>query len=259
MNGRWLATACKARNAQTAAVLLWDTTTFACVGALQGHESTVSCVEFSPCGTWLASSGKDRSMCLYARIDSESAGTDGYNESNANKKCPFQLVEVQKGVHKRIVWDLAWSPAEKNGVIVSAGLSDDRQSLLASASRDGTCKLWKVTPLSAFEAEEGNRRPYLSCILTFTPFSGTAVTALHFSFAPSEKVALAVGSGEGGIKVFSVWTEETDREKKVSEVGSIADSHAHGATVKRLRWSPTSMRLASCGEDNTVRLFSVKL
>lgn len=58
-DGRWLASASKARDAATASVLLWTATSSATSGAsahlqlrdrLPGHESTVVCLQFSPDG-----------------------------------------------------------------------------------------------------------------------------------------------------------------------------------------------------------------
>ncbi len=43
-----LATACKARDARTAAIIVWDTRRMISVAELTGHESTVVCLSFSP-------------------------------------------------------------------------------------------------------------------------------------------------------------------------------------------------------------------
>ncbi len=47
-NGRWLASANKARDTKTAHILLWDARSKDLVARLPGHESTVVCASFSP-------------------------------------------------------------------------------------------------------------------------------------------------------------------------------------------------------------------
>jgi len=313
----------------------------ACVGALPGHGSTVSCLAFSPCGTMLASSGKDRSMCLYAlrtphqpktskktsektsekssaKTSENNQNTDTTNDGADTDMCPFRLVEVQKGAHKRIVWDIAWadiSHTQRDTQTHTDGQrhtdtqrDPDRYGLLMSASRDGTCKLWRIdkandndTNLDKDKANiDGDEKEsqQMVCVRTFTPFGGVAVTALHFSTHHSlytHGLMVALGAESGALCVWRVNKEGNegcigvvkeggkggsegerggnegdcgDYGYSVEEVGVISDTHAHGATVKRLRWCPkvdekegdnVLYKLASCGEDNTVRIFNIQL
>ena len=88
-DGQWLASANKAREANSATVLLWNAVDKELVTRLTGHESTVVCVQFSPNCKYLASSGKDRNLLVYR------------NDSRTFTHCTFK-----KAAHKRIVWDL---------------------------------------------------------------------------------------------------------------------------------------------------------
>ena len=131
---RWMATACKARNADTAAILLWDLTHPqgpTVVSKLPGHESTVTSVQFSPCGKYLASAGKDRSLSVYRATNSDTTCNNKANNPESDE--PFELFSCQKGVHKRVVWDLSWLPHQEG-----------QDCKLLTASRDGTCKVWNV-------------------------------------------------------------------------------------------------------------------
>ena len=66
-SGDLLASACKAQTSSTAAVWLWDTTTWAALGSLTAHSLTVTQLEFSPDGQWLLSVSRDRTVAVYQR------------------------------------------------------------------------------------------------------------------------------------------------------------------------------------------------
>jgi len=63
-----IAQTAQAQSAQFAAVWLWDTSTWAPVGApLRAHTLTVTQLAFSPCGSRLLSVSRDRSLAVYER------------------------------------------------------------------------------------------------------------------------------------------------------------------------------------------------
>jgi WD40 repeat protein len=64
-----------------------------------------------------ASSGKDRRLCLWYR--------------NESALPPFLLASSVDSAHKRIVWGLNFCPFDP--------------SILASGSRDGCVKIWKIS------------------------------------------------------------------------------------------------------------------
>lgn len=66
-SGDVLASACKAQTSSTAAVWLWDTTTWAALGSLTAHSLTVTQLRFSPDGRWLLSVSRDRTVAVYQR------------------------------------------------------------------------------------------------------------------------------------------------------------------------------------------------
>lgn len=137
-----VASSTKARDVDSAAIRVWNVERRKCVQVLSGgHRSTVAALCFSPdgrylvssqstsCLTWClycvanqilaqASSGKDRRLCLWSRTD------EGAEPS-------FSLASAVDSAHRRIVWGLHFCPFEP--------------SLLASGSRDGRVKLWKVS------------------------------------------------------------------------------------------------------------------
>lgn len=66
-SGDLLASACKAQTSSTAAVWLWDTSTWAALGSLTAHSLTVTQLQFSPDGQWLLSVSRDRTVAVYQR------------------------------------------------------------------------------------------------------------------------------------------------------------------------------------------------
>lgn len=130
--GRFVASACRAKFAQTQhtplpkasnydlgqagglGILVWElplscmngptatsaTTTTTSGGEIiarleEGHEMSVVSLEFSPNGRYLASCGKDRSICLHVQeADPRRPG-----------RTTFTSVVAVKNAHKRIIWD----------------------------------------------------------------------------------------------------------------------------------------------------------
>jgi elongator complex protein 2 len=119
-----VASSCKARNdVESAAIRLWDAKNGKCVGILKGgHRSTVSTMSFSVDGKYLVSSGKDRRICVWKKVNDQS----GCAEEGAI----YELSAAADSAHKRIIWSVHFCPKRPN--------------ILASGSRDGVIKLWCV-------------------------------------------------------------------------------------------------------------------
>ena len=70
-----------------------------CVGQLTGgHDSTVVAIQFSPLNKYIASAGKDRTLCIHSYEPGSGSGVSGV--------CPYSTVICHKSAHKRIIWDL---------------------------------------------------------------------------------------------------------------------------------------------------------
>ena len=290
----WLASACKARNAATASVLIWDMralgpgpgtgtgtgTTAASSGGgsqpvavLQGHESSVVALEFSGegRGRFLASAGRDRKLCVYSR------------SRRGQGEAPYSLLAEQRDAHKRIVWALSWVPLSRDDIDKRNGVDESSSSVfLVTGSRDGACKVWQV-------CSEPQHGPALCCIHSWSPFGGIAVTALHCRLSlgrssepgPGAGLSLggalvAVGSEAGDVAVWRLGdTEEVMAAGAAATTSAqlvlgVSDKWAHGAAVRSLRWRPSvaaveeavevsvsDALLASGGDDNSVRIFRV--
>jgi elongator complex protein 2 len=229
-NGRYLASACKARNSDTAAILIWDAVSMLNIQRLLAHESTVVCLEFSPDDKYIVSSGKDRILCVF--------------ELNiANDKCPYSLCTAVRSAHKRIIWDCSW--------LVDC-------TMLATASRDGSCKVWHIDTV---DDGEGKQVSKLSCLYIFSPFDGISVTAIDiYHYNDNKLISLAAIGGESGV----ISTFELSYGGATFK-STINRSISHSAAVKKIKWRPINSNtineckwLASCGDDYSVRIFKLE-
>ena len=143
------------------------------------------------------------------------------------------------------------------------------------------------------------------CLHSFTPFSGTSVTALSFGPPLGKSLCnwmLACGAESGDINYWDLGPSDSKL------IHTVKSAHCHGSTVKKLAWTPDSIaqpfvlsdlitddsgitqafgsvhvsgdhrrtgsdghdamqgtvdplipswRIASCGEDHTVRIFRI--
>lgn len=191
-----VASSTRARDADTAAIRLWNVSQGKCVQVLSegGHKSTVATMSFSPDGTWLASSGKDRRLCLWKRRgqqqepNSQEVDADVQTTFNRKNDSMFSLVWAKDGAHKRIVWSVHFCPFDNR--------------ILASGSRDGTVRIWSIHDANEIENKykrtredntnnkENSGKCHVQEIFQFSPSFGT-VTTPNQRYKPDSVTALA--------------------------------------------------------------------
>lgn len=234
-----VASTTKARDVETASIRLWDVE-FRCIQVLKGgHRSTVTALSFSPDGSYLASSGKDRRICIWKRA------TDGVG-SQAGDSELFSLASAVDSSHKRIVWSVHFCPFDP--------------TILASGSRDGSIKLWKVTDAELNVGRGADIKEYMK----FVPREGEAVTSL--AFAPRKlgecSGILAVGFEDGLLQLWSVPTTLSETSQPTLLQDFDTDS-CHIGAVNKIAWKPSSidnpLLLASCSADCGCRVFRVEI
>ncbi len=186
---------------------------------------------------FLATSGKDRALCLYRLA----RGAEGET---------FEHCLQQKSAHKRIVWDCRFAQhSDLMSTLIALRSWTSDSSKLLTVSRDGFCKVWAV--------REGPQDVGLECLFSFAPFDGVAVTAVdvHRSTLLNGEHLVAFGSENGDLQVSSLSAEGLS----TTVLSRVADEFSHGAAVKRVRWRPTTttgdeLCFGSSGEDNTLRI-----
>jgi elongator complex protein 2 len=256
-----VASSCKARNdVANAAIRLWDVKRGKCVQILKGgHRSTVSTMSFSRDGKYLASSGKDRRICIWRRrIQDQSM-------SNPDDFTPdYELSAAADSAHKRIIWSIHFCPKSPD--------------ILASGSRDGLMKIWRVV-----EAIDGALE--LKELFRFEPSfkkEKTPVTAVAFAednfcgiyVNNIECGILSIGTECGRIEIwaipiFSPVISSLDNGIEYPSpklLHTLPANDTHFDTVNKIAWRPgiTSVEafnpiFASCGQDSGVRIYKLEL
>jgi elongator complex protein 2 len=241
-----MASTTKARDVATANIWLWNLE-YRCVQILKGgHRSTVTALAFSPDGTYLASSGKDRRLCIWKRKNNYLGAPDDNSER-------FFLAAAVDSSHKRIVWSVHFCPFDP--------------TILASGSRDCGVKLWKLGTVGFDEESETEIRECAK----FVPRHGedtkdAAVTSLAFGSLKlgTATCILAVGFEDGLLQLWSVPIEFGENSHPTL-LSRIDPNSCHIGAVNKIAWKPTSnakdvpMIFASCSADCGCRIFSVKL
>ncbi|KAL3791169.1 hypothetical protein ACHAWO_013600 [Cyclotella atomus] len=235
-------------------------------GLLDGHTAIVLAINASPCGRYLATAGKDKTMRLWHLASRKCIGlatghTEAVGSVALSKKAGCYDVggkAAENGAGAFVVtaskdrtlkvWPLPGSAVlnklaangeelslrarlsarahEKDINIVSVAPND---SLIATGSQDKTVKLWRSTDLALQATLKGHKRGIWDC-----------------QFSKTDRV-LATASGDRTIKLWSI-----------ADSSCVRTFQGHMAGVLRVRFLATGLQLLSCGSDGLMKLWTIR-
>lgn len=218
-DGTLIASACRSNSAKHAVIRVFNVKKDfqQCKQVLEGHNLTVTSMEFSPDGQYLLVVSRDRQFSLWS----------------INNQDEFELVELNPKAHTRIIWDCSWTPKTEFG------------NFFVTGSRDKQIKLWSVsfnvkletslkldipsTSIACYKAEsfgnkvvvavglenggieiysvdlsQDDKRFQLQVHFNDLITPADRISKLAFSSKISDKLLLAVGSNDTSIRVYSV-------------------------------------------------------
>jgi WD40 repeat protein len=273
-----------------AAIRLWNVEQGKCHQVLKGgHKSTVATLAFSPDGQFLASSGKDRRLCVWQKKKSSTSSE-------------YELAWAKDVAHKRIVWSVHFLPWKMSSTSAIATTDEPAcHHILASGSRDGCIKIWRTQENNNSSTESSTESSSSSVVLeeltSFTPAfcvkgKPDAVTSLAFGPKPCRRslssaednngtmALLAVGLESGRLELWKVFiptrnSSETSTKNATVAAANLALSlppwQCHLATITKLAWKPQSDAaakdeesslmssiLASSSMDHGVRVYQIQ-
>jgi U3 small nucleolar RNA-associated protein 13 len=244
-------------------VRVFDLNNFSC-SVLDGHSATVLCVDASPCGRYLASCGKDKTLRLWdsttnkcigvATGHTEPIGACGLSQkigkyevggkaarNGGGAFCITASIDRtlkrwnllgpeewdgENGEPIELVAALSIRGHEKDINIISIAPND---SIVASGSQDKTVKLWNATDLTLKATLKGHRRGVWDC-----------------QFSPIDRV-VATASGD---KTIKLWT--------LSDYSCVRTFQGHLSSVLRVRFLSTGLQLVSSGADGLIKLWTIR-
>ncbi|KAG7665412.1 ELP2 [[Candida] subhashii] len=167
-SGTLIASACRSNTAKHAVIRIFNSKRDfqQSPQVLEGHNLTISSLEFSPNGKYLLAVSRDRQFSLWSVVD----------EDNSE----FKLVELHPKPHTRILWDCSWVPNNVYG------------DFFVTVSRDRQIKIWKIV--------DGHCDP-LSALKLSAPI--TSVSIYKGIWKNDRETIIAVGLEDGSISIFT--------------------------------------------------------
>jgi elongator complex protein 2 len=218
-DGKIIASGGKAQSEKHSKLFIWSVEKRNLLCKLDGHVLTIVQIEFSHNDEYILTVSRDRSVCIYKK--------------NNDEISPYQLAQIEKETHGRIIWGCSWSHDDK---------------IFITGSRDKTIKIWQKTDSGEKLFEEVLNHEFAE-----------AVTSVNFIPIVIKNHYIAIIGFEDGVIQFHSVNLNTDN-KQIKQISTIHPFLIHGSTIKRIKSFVTDtqiVRIATCSDDYSTRIFEV--
>jgi elongator complex protein 2 len=249
-NGKFAASGAKSQSEKNSKLFIWDTEKNSLIKKLDGHVLTIVQIEFSYDDKYILTVSRDRSLCIYER-------NSNLNEEDGKD---FKLLQMEKETHMRIIWGCAWSFDSK---------------IFLSGSRDNSVKVWLKKDLNNgnnINNSNDNSNSNKFCEVICKEFDDAVTSVCLFDRIFNDKFYCGIIGLENGelilVKIYVGNDNDTNnnydenKEKKDCSMDIIMKFPkflSHGLAVKRIKsfTKDNLIKIASCSDDHTVRLFEL--
>jgi len=220
-DGNLIASGGKSQTEKHSKLFLWDSLKNKLSKKLDGHVLTIVQIEFSYDDNYILTVSRDRSLCLFEKVISKN-----------DKGMDYELVQLEKETHGRIIWGCSWSKDSK---------------IFFTGSRDNFLKIWKKNIVDS-KFKEAYVHEFNEAI--------TSVNLIEEKFFDNYVAFIGFESGE--IDIVNIHFSE-DNKVELTILEKFPDFISHGLTVKRIKSfvSKNVVKVATCSEDHTVRIFEI--
>ncbi|SCV69775.1 BQ2448_1169 [Microbotryum intermedium] len=232
---------------------------WSCVYTLVGHTSTVWAISFSPCGTYLASAGDDRTIKIWQRSPKTSPVETGQigeaKREEGGRMGPWSAGGVRIGIKERWEWKLvaSWEDGLHSRTIYSldwnrSGIDEKEGGLgtIVTGGGDGV-----INVLQMLKPSTSDEAPSYKLVSSVESSHGVSdvnhVAWCKFSPARALATLRKLESGDDD-------KEETERDQELDQ----GNTDQGGAQEEDSRWKGVENMFASAGDDGVVKVWLVQ-